>query len=140
VSTHFLEAVSKASPILRVSPAGSPYKPVAPVERPPPLVAEGGLLSGATTRSRQASLDALAAAKSKSGTKKKRQAARRKEAKAVAGGKAKSSGEVSGKEGADAPLAMGETVADAKFTEHTTSDVSSEHKEVKAEKEVVQRQ
>ena len=33
VSTHFLEAVTAASPITRLSPAGSPYKPVVPVER-----------------------------------------------------------------------------------------------------------
>ena len=51
VSTHFLEAVTAASPITRLSPAGSPYKPVAPVERrlSPPAAAEEPM-PGPTTR------------------------------------------------------------------------------------------
>ena len=86
VSTHFLEAVSAASPILRLSPAGSPYKPVAPVERrlSPPAAAEEPML-GPTTRSRHATIEAMAAhGKSKSGAKKKRQAAKRKKARGAA--------------------------------------------------------
>ena len=73
VSTHSLEAVSSAPPIQRVSPAGSPNKPVAPAERQSsPLFTGDGPLAETTSRSRRSSLDAPE--KSTSGKRKKRPA------------------------------------------------------------------
>ena len=103
VSTHFLEAVSAASPILRLSPAGSPYKPVTPVERrlSPPAAAEEPML-GPTTRSRHATIEAMAAhGKTKSGAKKKRQATKRKKARSAAEAKPDIISSAGGSEGAD---------------------------------------
>ncbi len=83
---------------------GSPYKPVAPVERrlSPPAVAEEPML-GATKRSRHATIEAMAAhGKTKSGAKKKRQAARRKKARSAAESKPDSISGAGGSEGADA--------------------------------------
>ena len=116
VSTHILGAVSAASPILRVSPAGSPYKPVAPVERRvSPLATAEEPMAGATTTSRHATIEALAAqGKTKSGAKKKRQAAKRKKARSAAETKPDTISSACGSEGADALTRASETVADAK--------------------------
>ena len=116
VSPHVLEAATAASPILRLSPAGSPYKPVAPVERrlSPPAAAEEPML-GPTTRSRHATIEAMAAhGKTKSGAKKKRQAAKRKKARSAAEAKPDSTSSAGGSEDADALTRASETVADAK--------------------------
>ena len=123
----FLEAASAAYPIQRVSPAGSPYKPVAPVERrlSPPAAAEEPM-PGATTRSRHATIEALARGKSKSGSKKKRQAAKRKEARSAA------SASVGGSEVADAPTPPSETMADAKSAPDEETGRTEDVKEVKA--------
>ncbi len=86
-----------------------------------------GPLAGATTRSRHATIEALAArGKTKSGAKKKRQAAKRKEARSAA------STSAGGSEVADAFTPPSETVADAKSASEEETAHTEDVTEVKA--------
>ena len=69
-------------------------------------------MAGATARSRHATIEALAAGKTKSGAKKKRQAAKRKEARSAAESKPEATTGGGDRDGSDASLNTGETLAD----------------------------
>ena len=93
-------------------------------------------MAGPTTRSRHATIEALAAhGKSKSGAKKKRQAAKRREARSATESIPDTASSAGGSDGADAHTHASETVADAKSTTGDDPVRTEEVKESKASHE-----